>query len=269
MITPSLVPKTISITPEMAEGWLHQQCGGQRNLRDHHARLLAAEMQHGSFVPHNAITFAVVGEERYLIDGQHRLKAVIFHSKPVSMPVLDIPARDMEDVRRLYVSIDQGLKRSSTDAIRAMGIAEEFGLPERRVQRMSGAIRVIATRFTDTTASSRRSEIARTRTVTRSNAVNMTLLRAWSAEIHNYYEIVDGGEASIIALFDRAAVLGCALLTIRGHCHQRAPPRSMRRPRRVGVAALQARQNHGAVRGHRFLSSAAASRLLDTLDGRL
>src|SRR4029453_1656649 len=99
-------------------------------------------MRNGSFVPHNSITFAVVGNQRFLIDGQHRLKAVVIHGAPVSMSVLDIAARDMGDVRRLYSSIDQGLKRSTTDAIRAMGLSEEFGLPERRMQRMSSALRV-------------------------------------------------------------------------------------------------------------------------------
>jgi hypothetical protein len=172
-------------------------------------------MERGSFVPHNAITFAVVGDDRYLIDGQHRLHAVALYGKAVTMPVLEIPARSLEDVKRLYGNIDQGLKRSATDAIRAMGLAEEFNLSERRIQRMSGALRVIATRFTDTTAGATRGATKRQRSITRSNAVNTTLLRAWEPEIHRYFEIVEGGEPTILALFERAAVLACALLTIR------------------------------------------------------
>jgi len=210
-----LAPRTEFVTPELAEQWLSRQFGGQRNMREHHVFLLAGEMERGTFVPHNAITFAVVNGERYLIDGQHRLHAVALYGRPVPMPILEIPTSDMAAVRRLYGNIDQGLRRSATDAIRAMGLAEEFGLAERRVQRMSGALRAIATRFTDTTGGASRGDARRQRAVTRSNAVNTSLLRVWEKEIHKYYEIVEGGEPSIIALFERAAVLGCALLTIR------------------------------------------------------
>jgi hypothetical protein len=212
---PYLTPRTELVTPEIAEAWLQKQFGGQRNMRDHHVILLAGEMERGTFVPHNAITFAVVGEDRYLIDGQHRLNAVIKYGKPVPMPILDIPANSKDEVRRLYGNIDQGLRRSATDAIRAMGLADEFGLAERRVQRMSGALRAVATRFTDITAGGSRAESRKQRILTRSNAVNTTLLRAWKDEIHRYYEIVEGGEPSVVAMFERAAVLGCALLTIR------------------------------------------------------
>lgn len=211
----ALMPRTEHITPEMAEQWLANQFGGQRNLREHHVIQLAGEMERGTFVPHNAVTFAVINGEKYLIDGQHRLSAIALHGEAVSMPILEIPAKSMSEVRQLYGNIDQGLKRSATDAIRAMGLSDEFGLAERRVQRMSGALRVIATRFTDTTAGGSRSEAKRKRAVTRSNAVNTKLLRAWQSEIHHYYGLVDGGEPSNIALFDRAAVLACALLTIR------------------------------------------------------
>lgn len=210
-----LTPRTEFVTREVAEQWLERQFGGQRNMREHHVFLLAGEMERGTFVPHNAITFAVLNGERYLIDGQHRLNAVALYGKAVPMPILEIPVKDMEEVRRLYGNIDQGLKRSATDAIRAMGLSEEFGLAERRVQRMSGALRVIATRFTDTTGGATRGETRRQRALTRSNAVNTTLLRAWEREVHRYYEIVEGGEPSIIAMFERAAVLGCALLTVR------------------------------------------------------
>jgi hypothetical protein len=212
---PMFVPRTENITPEMANEWMAQQFEGQRNLRDHHVFLLAGEMERGSFVPHNAITFAVVGGKRFLIDGQHRLKAIYLYGKPVMMPVLDIPASDLDEVRRLYASIDQGLRRSTTDAIRAMGLTQELQLPERRIQRMAGALRIIAARFTDTTSGTSKGDARKRRSVTRSNAVSTQLLKVWESEIHQYYKIVEDGESSIVALFDRAAVLGCALLTIR------------------------------------------------------
>jgi len=188
------VPKTVLVTPAVAEAWLENQFAGQRKLRDHHVFLLASEMERGDFVPHNAITFALLDGQRFLIDGQHRLQAVVLADVSVSMPVLEIPAHDMEAVRRLYASIDQGLKRTPNDAIRALGLSDELDLPERHIQRMSGALRLIATRFTDTTKSLPKEVAKDRRAASRSNTVNARLIRDWEPEIRSYYEVTADGE---------------------------------------------------------------------------
>lgn len=204
-----------SVTPDLAEEWLAIQFDGQRKLRDHHVYRLAVDMESGNFVPHNAITFARVDSQLYLVDGQHRLKAVELYGKPVEMSVLEISANSLQDVRAMYGNIDQGLKRTNGDAIRAAGLPEEFGLPGTYLQRASAALRTISTAFIDPTGGISVSDNRRRRSATRSNAINAMLVRHWQKEICLYHDITSNSDPDIRRLFLRAPVLACAFLTLR------------------------------------------------------
>ena len=203
----------VEVSPETAERWLKSQFEGQRRLRDHHVYLLAQEMESGTFIPHSSIVFADHGGKSYLIDGQHRLQAITLYGKPVKMPVLRRRAESLKEVGEWYSSIDQGLKRSAGDAIRAQGLASELSLTERQTARLSGAVRQIATGFLDATAGLGSAKKARVRA--RSNAYVSALMRRWSTEAQTYFSIIQGGEQSNYYLFERASVMACALLTLR------------------------------------------------------
>lgn len=202
------------ITPDLAAQWLERQFEGQRNARPHHIALLAEEMRAGSFIPHSSVVFAEFDGQSYLIDGQHRLKAITVYGRPVRMPVLRKQAASMQQVREWYSSIDQGLRRTAQDAIRAQGISEELQMSDRHTGRLSGAVRLIATGFSDPTANSSVSAVS-ARVRSRSNAGVSSLIRAWAPEARAYFEAVQGGEPSNAYLWDRAAVIACGLLTIR------------------------------------------------------
>ena len=202
------------ITPSVAEEWLKQQFEGQRKLREHHVIMLAQEMENRSFIPHSSIVFADLAEHSYLIDGQHRLAAIALYGKAVRMPVLRREATSIGEVREWYASIDQGLRRTARDAIRAQGLTEELHLTERQAGRLSGAVKLIATGFMDVTA--KVSSVDRKdRAKSRSNAAVSRLMRSWAKEAQTYFEAVHGGEPQNMYLFDRAAVIACAILTMR------------------------------------------------------
>ena len=98
-----------AVTPEMAQTWLNNNnFDRQRSLREHHIFTLAEEMEGGNFIPHSAIVFARLDKQDFLIDGQHRLNAVMLHGKPVNLPILTKIAANLEQVARWYASIDQG-----------------------------------------------------------------------------------------------------------------------------------------------------------------
>lgn len=211
--------KIIEITPAMAEQWLSSQFRGQRSLRDHHVLLLAQEMENGTFIPHSSIVFAELNGTEYLIDGQHRLKAITLHNQPIKMPVLKRIAKSMRQVQDWYSSIDQGLRRTARDAIRAQNIPQELDISERHAGRLSGAVKLIATGFSDVTAKNATlsgatlNKAARVRA--RSNAAVSELLRAWAVEGRTYFNLLHGGEPTNMYLFERAPVIACGLLTIR------------------------------------------------------
>jgi hypothetical protein len=204
----------IEITPELAEQWLANPFEHQRGLRDHHVFLLAQEMEAGTFIPHSAIVFAELEGKSYLIDGQHRLKAISLYSRPVKMPVMRRAARSMKQIQEWYSSIDQGLRRTAHDAIRAQGLSGELGINDTYASRLSGAVRLIASGFLDMTAGTGKDKNVRVRGA-RSNAFVSELLRRWAPEARAYFELVHGGESTNMHLFQRAPVIACGLLTIR------------------------------------------------------
>jgi hypothetical protein len=204
----------VEVTPELAEEWLENPFERQRALRDHHVILLAEEMEAGTFIPHSAVVFAELDGKSYLIDGQHRLKAISLYGQPVKMPVIRRGAISMKQIEEWYSSIDQGLRRTAHDAIRAQGLSGELGISETHAGRLSGAVRLIASEFIDMTAGVGKDKHIRMRGA-RSNALVSELLRAWAPEAKTYFELVHGGEAANMYLFLRASVIACGLLTIR------------------------------------------------------
>lgn len=199
----------------MAQDWLKNQFDGQRNFREHHVLRLAVDMESGNFVPHNAITFANFDKKKYLIDGQHRLKAVEVYGKPIEMPVLEICVDSLDSIREMYGNIDQGLKRTVADAIRAAGLPDELNLPGTYLNRSAAALKLISTSFIDPTGGTSKGERSKYRSATRSNAINADLVRHWEDEIRVYHNITSGADPYIRRMFLNAPVLACAFLTLR------------------------------------------------------
>jgi hypothetical protein len=205
----------VEITPELAKEWLTQgEFQHQRAIRQHHVILLAEEMDAGTFIPHSAIVFAELEDKSYLIDGQHRLEAIWLYGKPVKMPVMRRAATSMKQIQEWYASIDQGLRRTAHDAIKAQALSGELGINDTQAGRVSGAVRLIASGFIDMTAGVGKDKHIRMRGA-RSNALVSELLREWAAEAKTYFELVQGGETTNSHLFLRAPVIACALLTLR------------------------------------------------------
>ena len=99
-----------TITPEQAAAWLHPSINTEnRPLRQDHVAYLAKEIIEGRrATTHQGLAFALSGR---LLDGQHRLAAIVRAGKAIDMPVttgLD------EDAFR---AIDCGLKRANYDRI--------------------------------------------------------------------------------------------------------------------------------------------------------
>ena len=75
----------MSVTPEMAEKWLSRNIENNRKINDDRVNAYAREMKDGKWlVTGQAIQF---DENGVLIDGQHRLQAVIKAQTPVQMLV--------------------------------------------------------------------------------------------------------------------------------------------------------------------------------------
>lgn len=102
------------ITPAQAKALLEKVPEGQRKLREHVVRKLAEAMLENDFkLSPDAIAIDTNG---FVWNGQHRLAAVVRSGK--TQPFMVMRGVDAE----LFTIMDQGLKRSFADVLRARGV---------------------------------------------------------------------------------------------------------------------------------------------------
>lgn len=100
----------VTVTPEMAKIWLDTANVNNRTIRDSVAERYARDMVKGNWgITSDAIAFA---EDGTLLNGQHRLTAVVKANIPVDMLI----TRDLP--KSAVVGIDQGLRRSFNDNLK-------------------------------------------------------------------------------------------------------------------------------------------------------
>ena len=103
-----IVAEVVTITPEQATQWL--RCNkNNRPVRRRHVAFLADEMVHGNWqVNGQAI---IIADDEQVLDGQHRLLAIIEAGRPVqSMVVYGITPE-------AFKTIDTGAVRTGADAL--------------------------------------------------------------------------------------------------------------------------------------------------------
>jgi hypothetical protein len=102
----------IDVTPEIAEQWLSRN-PNNRNLRSQVINSYARDMLSGSWVLNGETV--KISSEGQLLDGQHRLSAVVQAGATVPMIVVgNIPSEVM-------ATVDAGAKRTYADALKLQG----------------------------------------------------------------------------------------------------------------------------------------------------
>lgn len=106
-------PELEQVTPELAQAWL-EKMGANRSLNSAHVTRLAEDIRRGDWRQ----TFDPIRFNRKdeLVDGQHRLAAIIQTGKPLDLWVV----RGLEP--RAMAVIDTGKARSVADALQIRGV---------------------------------------------------------------------------------------------------------------------------------------------------
>ena len=97
--------KVLKVTPAHAEKWLEMNVGNRR-IRQTHVRHLAKQMEQGRWM---LSPEPIVFSPKRLLDGQHRLSAVLMSGCTIEASVALV---QNEDVFRV---LDQGVNRNNTD----------------------------------------------------------------------------------------------------------------------------------------------------------
>lgn len=99
----------LMVTPEMAKTWLSRNSGNQRSVSKKTVEMYARDMARGAWqLTHQGISFNQTGE---VIDGQHRLHAIIQSGVTVQMAVATGFFSEYDS------PIDQGRARSARDIL--------------------------------------------------------------------------------------------------------------------------------------------------------
>jgi hypothetical protein len=114
-IPPTLRIEVIILTPERARAMVHDLSEDQRRARAHRVDKLAAKILAGKWRLNGATV--VLDNNNRVVDGQHRLLAVI----KANLPIAIILVRGVEDV---FGTIDDTLPRSAEDWLRKLVAGE-------------------------------------------------------------------------------------------------------------------------------------------------
>ncbi len=123
-------PKTMMISPELAAKMLADQ-GANRRISARQVDLYSREMDKGRWIA-NVLVPIVLGTDGKLIDGQHRLAAVVRHGRPVEFSVVVADRRDVdlasENRRRTIADrlrIFDGLTQDVNSTVSAIRLARQ------------------------------------------------------------------------------------------------------------------------------------------------
>lgn len=119
------------VTPLQANEWLSTcQYKFQRTLKMSAVEYYAQEMAIGDWDATTVLAFGRVSEgEWHLIDGQHRLAAVVKSNTHQPFVIKRVTYNNDNDLADAYARMDQGVKRTPGDQARAWQLADHYGLP--------------------------------------------------------------------------------------------------------------------------------------------
>lgn len=175
----------------------------QRPVRPFHVKFLVGLMRSGEFQP-SEIKFAVTPDDRrHLINGQHRLHAIVEAGLSQTLLCTMVPAHDNEHLAQLYSAEDRILGRTVFDTFNAFGLAEELNLGRTLAGRCGAAVNMILAGFNALVARGQRSDLKRA-----------LAIREWSPELKIWQSIV-GTPNGPIGRMNNSAVIAVGIVTLR------------------------------------------------------
>lgn len=112
-----------TVDPSMARSILEMKFPLQRSVQGHHVQFLREAMKAGEFDGGEPIRLGLAPNTSWmLLNGQHRLHAVVSGEMTVDMVVVYTRCQSAEDLAKVYARIDRGRQRSMIDAMKALGL---------------------------------------------------------------------------------------------------------------------------------------------------
>jgi hypothetical protein len=212
--------KVVGFDPEVSEGrqlqetlitpaLAHEILGtakydDQRTLREGKVDQYAEAMRRGEFEL-DTIKIACYDGKRYLINGQHRLHAIVKANLPIAQFLLEYDAPSLEAVHKAYQRTDIGAARNIRDLIRTMDDLKALGLNASETALIGTAALHILSGFRGVSIGTTLS------TYERSETMRLRGIEHWAEEGLAFYEATRASAP----LFRNGAVLAVGLVTFR------------------------------------------------------
>jgi hypothetical protein len=194
-----------TIDPETAKHWLLEyNFGRQRNIRRKWVSYLAEQMRLGRFRRETSIEFTKTPDGRLeLIDGQHRLSAVVESgiAQPFLIHVITLDAQ--EDAALLYGTTDAHTPRTQEDYLQFAGIPQQLGLSRRQTRSIARAVGFMKNGF------------MLPRSTEQDRVIVRSIIEDWALEGVEAFKMVKGKSNTIQRIWERSAILSVILVTLR------------------------------------------------------
>lgn len=195
---------SLLLTPLRAQFIIdHQMWPRQRLVRPAHVSYLASAIELGEMTTISLIFAELPDQRRYLIDGQHRLHALLQANTTLPCSVAVHKVADEDAVSRLYLTIDRQATRTALDGIRAFGIGGDLNTSPTILNRIGRGVTLAETGFSRTSRQNKS-------LIWRTNAV-----QNWLPEGLRYAEHLAGVPHETQRLLWRGPVVAVAVVTLR------------------------------------------------------
>lgn len=199
------------VTPQMAIAILAAtKFSGQRRLQTHHVDKWAMMMieDRGEFLQYQGISFGRLNGTLYLLNGQHRLNAVVKSGRSTGFDFTIYECADAAELARYYARFDsEHLSRSLKDIVaNDLLVGKDF--PAAYLARVCEAVSFIECRFKN--VSSRKMSGA-----ARIKERRLEGAHTWEREARLYRSFAKGASVMATQRFFSAGPLAVAMVTLR------------------------------------------------------
>lgn len=194
------------ITPECAASMLATlSYERQRNISSKHVDYLRAMMEKGELSDLILQEAEFPNGRKVLVDGYHRLTALIQFGQPLLAVVVTHHVDDEDGLNERYAKIDRPATRKPSDMLRAFGLDQQADLTPSMLKIISAGAVIVANDFPRNSGGDNQKSV-----ITRTHDV-----QKWLGEGEAYSTCIAGCAHEIKTLLTRAPVVAVALATLR------------------------------------------------------
>lgn len=256
----------MAIGPDLAQSILRDaNYGGQRKIETKDVAVYAEMMRRGLWELSDPISFARLNGNLTLVNGQHRLHAIIAYGREVEFRIAINHCSSPEEVRALYYRFDTVMRRrTSNQILNAIDLANEHGVGRNIAAATYGAIGTIANGFIVPSNYTINGEAAAKLRIV---DLRVEACEPWWPAARKIEEALKGAQADLKPRILRNSTFAVALMTMR---YQEAKAFDFWRgtarndglkrhdPRHVFVRDLMTRDASAGIHGQGIITAALA-----------